>query len=84
MAALVTPPVAGLVVAGVVTLGLLVPWARAVATVGGVAFIVAGCINVVQGQNVHHYLPGSNWAGILRPRGQPHLARASSCCWRTP
>ena len=41
----------------------LVPWARAVATVGGVAFIVAGCINVVQGQNVHHYLPGSNWAG---------------------
>jgi len=63
VAALVTPPRAGLVVAGVVTLGLLVPWARAVATVGAVALVVAGCINVVQGQNVHHYLPGSNWAG---------------------
>ena len=23
--------------------------------------IVAGSINVVQGQNVHHYLSGSNW-----------------------
>ena len=63
VAALVTPPVGGLVVAGVVTLGLLVPWARAAATVGGVAFIIAGGINVVQGQNVHHFLPGSNWAG---------------------
>ena len=30
---------------------------------GAVACIVAGSINVVQGQNVHHYLPGSNWAG---------------------
>ena len=63
VAALVVPPRAGLVVAGVVTLGLLVPWARAVATVGAVALVVAGCINVVQGQNVHHYLPGNNWAG---------------------
>ena len=24
---------------------------------------MAGCLNVVQGQRVHHYLPGSNWAG---------------------
>ena len=56
-------PVAALVVAGVVILGLLVPWARVVATVGGIAFVVAGCVNVVQGQNVHHYLPGSDWAG---------------------
>jgi arabinofuranan 3-O-arabinosyltransferase len=63
VAALVAPPVAALVVAGVVILGLLVPWARALATVGGIAFIVAGCVNVVQGQNVHHYLAGSNWAG---------------------
>jgi hypothetical protein len=63
VAALVAPPRAGLVVAGIVTLGLLVPWARAVATIGGVGFIVAGGINVVQGQNVHHFLPGSNWAG---------------------
>jgi hypothetical protein len=63
VAALVTPPAAALVVAGVVTLGLLVPWARAAATVGAVAFIVAGSINVVQGQHVHRFLPGSNWAG---------------------
>ncbi len=63
VAALVVAPVAALVVAGVVILGLLVPWARAVATVGGIAFVVAGCVNVVQGQNVHHYLPGSDWAG---------------------
>ena len=63
VAALVVPPRAGLVVAGIVALGLVVPWARAVATVGAVAFVVAGCINVVQGQNVHHFLPGSNWAG---------------------
>ncbi len=63
VAALVVPPVAALVVAGIVALGLLVPWARAVAAVGGVAFIVAGGLNVVQGQRVHHFLPGSNWAG---------------------
>ncbi len=64
VAALVTtPPAAGLVVAGLVTLGLLVPWARAAVGVGGVAFIVAGCLNVYRGQYVHHYLPGSNWAG---------------------
>ncbi len=63
VAALVIAPKAGLVVAGLVTLGLLLPWARAVATIGGVGFIVAGCINVVQGQRVHHYLPGSNWDG---------------------
>ena len=63
VAALVVPPVAALVVAGIVALGLLVPWARAAAAVGGVAFIVAGGLNVVQGQRVHHFLPGSNWAG---------------------
>jgi len=43
----------------------MVPWARAIATVGAVAFVVAGCLNVVQGQNVHHYLPGANWAGTF-------------------
>ena len=63
VAALVTPPAAALVVAGVVILGLLVPWARALATVGGIAFVVAGSINVVQGQRVHHFLSGANWAG---------------------
>jgi hypothetical protein len=46
-----------------VTLGLLVPWARALPSVAGIAAIVAGAINVVQGQHVHQYLPGSNWAG---------------------
>jgi hypothetical protein len=63
VAALVTPPVAGLVVAGVVTIGLLLPWARGAAAVAGVALVVAGSLNVVQGQRVHHYLPGSNWDG---------------------
>ena len=60
-ALLVTPPLAGLVVAVAVVLGLLVPWARVLASVAGIACIVAGSINVVQGQNVHHYLSGSNW-----------------------
>ncbi len=48
-------------VAGAVVLGLLIPWARALVSVAGIACIVAGSINVVQGQNVHHFLPGSNW-----------------------
>jgi arabinofuranan 3-O-arabinosyltransferase len=60
-ALLVTPPLAGLVVAVAVVLGLLVPWARVLASLAGIASIVAGSINVVQGQNVHHYLSGSNW-----------------------
>jgi hypothetical protein len=60
-ALLVTPPLAGLVVAAAVVLGLLVPWARVLASVAGIACIVAGSINVVQGQNVHHFLSGSNW-----------------------
>ena len=60
-ALLVTPPRAGLVVAVAVVLGLLVPWARVLASVAGIACVVAGAINVVQGQNVHHYLSGSNW-----------------------
>ncbi|HEY1651590.1 MAG TPA: alpha-(1-_3)-arabinofuranosyltransferase family protein [Acidimicrobiales bacterium] len=63
VALLVALPLAGLLVAGLVTLGLLVPWARAVTVIGGIAFIVAGCLNVVEGQRVHHYLPGSNWDG---------------------
>ena len=58
------------------------PWARVVASVGGVACIVAGCINVVQGQNVHHYLPGSNWDGVLRQRRQPDLARRGAAARR--
>jgi hypothetical protein len=57
----VTPPLAGLVVAVAVILGLLVPWTRAISSAAGVAAIAAGSINVVQGQNVHHYLAGSNW-----------------------
>jgi hypothetical protein len=60
-ALLVTPPRVGLVVALAVVLGLLIPWARVVASVAGIACIVAGSINVVQGQNVHHYLSGSDW-----------------------
>ena len=30
---------------------------------GGVAFLVAGCLNVVRGQQIHHFLSGSNWDG---------------------
>ncbi|HEY6474706.1 MAG TPA: hypothetical protein VIY26_17555, partial [Acidimicrobiales bacterium] len=63
VALLVAAPWAALVVAVLVAVGLVFPWARAAATIGGIAFIVAGCLNVVQGQRVHHYLPGSNWAG---------------------
>ncbi len=69
VALLVTPPLAGLVVAAVVTLGLLVPWTRALASVAGIAAIVAGAVNVVQGQNVHHYLSGSNWAASFVTAG---------------
>jgi hypothetical protein len=61
-ALLVTPPEMGLVVAGLVIVGLLVPWARAIASVAGITCIVAGGLNVVEGQKVHHFLPGSNWA----------------------
>jgi arabinofuranan 3-O-arabinosyltransferase len=60
---LVVPGAAALAVGALVAAGLLVPWARVVATVGAVAFIVAGALNVIRGQQVHHYLPGSNWAG---------------------
>ncbi len=63
VALLVVTPAAALVVAVLVALGLLAPWARAAAVIGGVAFVVAGCLDVVQGQNVHHYLPGNDWAG---------------------
>ena len=27
--------------------------------------IVAGALNVIQGQKVHHYAPGSDWAGAF-------------------
>jgi hypothetical protein len=60
---LVVPGAAALAIGGIVAAGLLLPWVRVVATVGAVGFIVAGALNVVQGQRVHHYLPGSNWAG---------------------
>ncbi|HSZ36960.1 MAG TPA: alpha-(1-_3)-arabinofuranosyltransferase family protein [Acidimicrobiales bacterium] len=60
---LVAPPKVALAVGVLVALGLVLRWARAVAVIGGIAFVVAGCLNVVEGQRVHHYLPGSNWAG---------------------
>jgi hypothetical protein len=63
VAALVTPLGAALVVAGLVAIGLILPWLRALATIAAVAAIVAGCLNVVRGQAVHHFLPGSNWDG---------------------
>jgi arabinofuranan 3-O-arabinosyltransferase len=61
--ALVLPGAAALAVGAVVAVGLVLPWARVVATVGALAFIVAGALNVIRGQQVHHYLPGSNWDG---------------------
>jgi hypothetical protein len=63
VALLVTPPAVGLVVGVITAVGLLVPWMRAAATLAGIAAIVAGCVNVIEGQRVHHYLPGANWAG---------------------
>jgi hypothetical protein len=69
LASLVLPGAAALAVGAVVAAGLLLPWARVVATVGGVAFIVAGAVNVVRGQQVHHYAPGSNWAGAFGHAG---------------
>jgi hypothetical protein len=62
VAAAVTSAGAGLVVAALVLGGLLVPRGRLVATVAGVIFVVDGCLSVIFGQEVHRYLPGSNWA----------------------
>ncbi len=66
---LVLPNDIALAVGAVVVAGLLLPWVRAIATVSGVAFIVAGALNVIQGQRVHHYAPGSNWAGAFQHAG---------------
>jgi arabinofuranan 3-O-arabinosyltransferase len=68
-AAGVTSLAVGAIVAVVVFAGLLIPWVRWLAAIGGVAFVVAGCLNVVTGQSVHHYLPGSNWAGSFVSAG---------------
>jgi hypothetical protein len=65
VALLVAPPLVALAAGVLVALGLIVPWARAAAVIAGIAFVVAGCLNVVQGQRVHHYLPGSNWDGFF-------------------
>ncbi|HEY6430232.1 MAG TPA: alpha-(1-_3)-arabinofuranosyltransferase family protein, partial [Acidimicrobiales bacterium] len=69
VASLVLTGAAALAVGAVVAVGLLVPWARVVATVGALAFIVAGTLNVIRGQQVHRYLPGSNWAGSFMHAG---------------
>lgn len=65
VALLVVTPLAALVVGALVAVGLVVPWARAAASVGGIAFVVAGCVDVVRGQDEHVYLPGNNWAGTF-------------------
>jgi hypothetical protein len=65
VALLVAPPLAALAVGVLVAVGLVLRWARAVAVIAGIAFVVAGCLNVVQGQRIHHYLPGSNWDGFF-------------------
>jgi arabinofuranan 3-O-arabinosyltransferase len=63
VAAAVTPLYVGLIVALAVAAGLRLPRLRALVTAAGVAFVVLGCLNVIVGQSMHHYLPGSNWAG---------------------
>jgi arabinofuranan 3-O-arabinosyltransferase len=69
VAAGVTSLSVGGAVALLVIAGLLIPWVRWAAAFGGVGFIVAGCLNVIRGQAVHHYLPGSNWAGSFVTAG---------------
>jgi arabinofuranan 3-O-arabinosyltransferase len=68
-AAGVTSLAIGGAIALLVIAGLLIPWVRWVAALGAVGFIVTGCVNVVRGQQVHHYLPGSNWAGSFVSAG---------------
>jgi hypothetical protein len=68
-AAAVTSLAVGAAIAVVVVAGLVIPWVRWAATLGAVAFIVAGCLDVIRGQAVHHYLPGSNWAGSFVTAG---------------
>ena len=68
-AAGVTSLAVGGAVAVIVLAGLLIPWVRWAAALGAVGFIVAGCLNVITGQAVHHYLPGSNWAGSFVAAG---------------
>jgi arabinofuranan 3-O-arabinosyltransferase len=62
-AAAVTSLAVGAGIAVLVAAGLVIPWVRWAATLGAFAFIVAGCLDVIRGQSVHHYLSGSNWAG---------------------
>jgi len=69
IAAGVTSLRVGAGIAVLVIAGLLIPWVRWVAAFGAVGFITAGCVNVVRGQAVHHYLPGSNWAGSFVAAG---------------
>jgi hypothetical protein len=69
VAAGVTSVAVGGAIALVVIAGLLVPWVRWAAALGAVGFIVTGCVNVVRGQDVHHYLPGSNWPGSFVSAG---------------
>jgi hypothetical protein len=64
-AAGVTSPGAGALVAVMVALGIRLPWARWAVTLGAVAAIVTGCLDVIVGQSTHHYLPGANWAAAF-------------------
>jgi hypothetical protein len=69
LAAGVTSAGAGLLVAALVVLGLLIPRTRIISTVGGLVFVVLGCLEVIIGQAAHHYLPGSDWAGSFVHQG---------------
>jgi hypothetical protein len=69
-ASAVTSLAVGLAVAALVVAGLIWRPVRWIAAVGAVVFMATGCLNVIFGQAVHHYLPGSNWAGSFVGAGQ--------------
>ena len=69
VAALVVSGPAALVVGALVALGLVVPWARVVAPWEESPSSSPAAPTWSQGQNVHNYLPGANWAGTFVQAG---------------
>ena len=58
------------------SLGLLVPWARAIASVGAASPASSpGPSTWSRARTCTTTCPGSNWARLVRQRGQPDLAR---------
>ncbi len=63
VAAAVTSPEFGVVVAVMMLACMWMPRLRHLVTAGALGFVVAGGLSVIIGQAMHHYLPGSNWDG---------------------